>query len=188
MEVKLIDWMPCVAEITFKCTQHVGCHEAFEMVPQTPQTLASEAGNCRHKRSDGTCMAAERLVAWYRANGHPFPWTTRGGVPLSVLRTPAEGEPEMCPTHNCCCGTMTSNFNPDTGEGEFTLSCGTTAEIHQGVLLVTLPTCNEVVRAPGLYDYEAATALMRAINWVNDDKKACSVLDVPGGWNAIKKV
>lgn len=96
MEVRLIDWMPCVAEITFKCPGWVGCHEAYYQD-------GMHGGRCTSLRDDGTCTAAERLVGWYRSNGHPFPWSSRGGVPQSVLQiiptTPCE-----CSCHHCTCG------------------------------------------------------------------------------------
>lgn len=78
LRVGIIDGMPCVAEVHFVCTSHVGCHEAFEHNPAT--------GRCRHKRQDGTCAAAERVVEWSRSNGvSPWPWSSKR-VPLDVLR------------------------------------------------------------------------------------------------------
>lgn len=87
-----------------------------------------------------------------------------------------------------CGGTMTSSYNPDTHHGEFTCTPrhgdAFTAVLHEGVLTVFLSHCEPAV-APGVYDYEGATAFLRALNWIKNDAQRCSALDVPGGWNAI---
>lgn len=83
-----------------------------------------------------------------------------------------------------CCGSI--GFDGKT----FTCSNGATGEWHDEELTVTLPGCKpfKVLTADGeiaLFGLSAAWVAMRAVNVVSPEV-ACSILDVPGGYAAVK--
>lgn len=74
-------------------------------------------------------------------------------------------------------------------DGKFTCSNGATGDLDGDVLTVTLPGCKpfQVEDGDGMMPFNPATAwvAMRAVNAVSPEV-ACSILDVPGGYAAVK--
>lgn len=86
-----------------------------------------------------------------------------------------------------CCGAICYS------DGKFTCSNGATGQFHgktAGRLTVALPGCAPFDAPgcnsePGVFTIEAARVVMRAVNAVSPEV-ACSILDVPGGYAAVK--
>ena len=84
-----------------------------------------------------------------------------------------------------CCGSI------GYSDGKFTCSNGATAVWHDEELTVTLPGCKpftvltEYGAEIALFGMASACVAMRAVNVVSPEV-ACSILDVPGGYAAVK--